>query len=159
MALDRYRVALRTPGVGRLLFTSLVARMPNGMSSLAILLLVTRHHGYAAAGLVTGAYVAAAGVSNLLLARASDRFGPRRVLVPAAVGDFLGTLALAGVPADRFWLQRAVAAAVGLSSPPVVSVVRGLWPRLLEAEQAQAIYGLEASAQELIFITGPAIVA
>src|SRR3954454_6768461 len=128
MALDRYRVALRSPGIGRLLATSLVARMPNGMASLAILLLITRHHGYAAAGLVTGVYVAAAGVSNLLLARASDRFGPRRILVPAAVGYFLGTVVLASVPGDRYGAALLVAAAMGLSSPPVVSVVRGLWP-------------------------------
>jgi MFS family permease len=159
MALDRYRVALRTPGVGRLLVTSLVARMPNGMASLAILLLVTRHHGYAAAGLVTGVYVAAAGVANLMLSRASDRFGPRRVLVPTAVGYALGTLAFALVPGERYGVELLVAVAMGLSSPPVVSVVRGLWPRLLEAEQAQSIYGLEATAQELIFIAGPALVA
>src|SRR4051812_7029058 len=159
MAFDRYRAVLRAPGVARLLVTSLIARMPNGMSSLAILLLVTREHGYAAAGVVTGVYVAAAGASNLVLSRAADRFGARRVLVPAAVGYALGTVALALVPGDLYWAQLVVAALTGLSSPPIVSVVRGLWPRILEAEQAQAVYGLEATAQELIFIVGPALVA
>src|SRR4051794_20437834 len=159
MAFDRYRHVIRAPGVSRLLITSLVARMPNGMSSLAILLLVTRHHGYARAGLVTGLYVAAAGLSNVLLSRAADRFGPRRVLLPTAAGYAAGMLALALVPGEDYAAELVVAALTGLSSPPVVSVVRGLWPRILEPDLAQAVYGLEATLQELIFIVGPALVA
>jgi MFS family permease len=159
MALDRYRAALRAPGVPRLLSTSLVARMPNGMSGLAILLLVTRHHGYARAGLVTGLYVAAAGLSNLLLSRAADRVGPRRVLVPSAAAYAAGMLLLAVVPGTAYVVEMVVAGVTGLFSPPVVSVIRGLWPRILEPEVAQAVYGLEATAQELIFILGPALVA
>src|SRR3954451_9501076 len=99
MPLDRYRAVMRVPHVARLLITSLVARMPNGMSSLAILLLVTRQNGYARAGLVTGVYVASAGASNLLLARASDRCGARRVLVPSAIGYAVGMTWRALVPA------------------------------------------------------------
>jgi len=159
MALTRYRLVLQTPGVARLLVTSLVARMPNGMSSLAILLLVTRHHGYAKAGLVTGLYVAAAGTSNVLLSRAADRVGPRRVLVPTGLGYAAGMLALALVPGEAYGWELAVAALTGLTSAPVVSVVRGLWPRILDGEQAQAVYGLEATAQELVFVVGPALVA
>src|SRR3954451_18902872 len=159
MAFDRYRAALRLPGVGRLLVTSLIARMPNGMSSLAILLLVTRDNGYAKAGLVTGAYVAAAGVSNVLLSRAADRIGPRPVLLVTAVGYAAGLTAMALVPADAYTAELLVGIAAGGASPPVVSVVRGLWPRMLEPELAQVVYGLEATAQELVFITGPALVA
>jgi MFS family permease len=159
VVLARYRALLRTAGVGRLLFTSLLGRMPNGMSALAILLLVTRHNGYARAGLVTGAYVAAAGFSNLLLSRAADRLGPRPVLVPTAVGYAGALTALALVPADNYVAELLLGAVAGLSSPPVVSVVRGLWPRLLDPDSAQAVYGLEATAQELIFISGPALVA
>ncbi|HET6818747.1 MAG TPA: MFS transporter [Mycobacteriales bacterium] len=159
MVLARYRALLRTAGVGRLLFTSLLARMPNGMSALAILLLVTRHNGYARAGLVTGSYVAAAGVSNLLLSRAADRFGPRPVLVPTAFGYAVALSVLALVPADAYVAELLLGVAAGVTSPPVVSVVRGLWPRLLDPESAQAVYGLEATAQELIFISGPALVA
>ena len=159
MVLARYRAVLRTGGVGRLLWTSLLARMPNGMSALAILLLVTRENGYARAGLVTGSYVAAAGLSNLALSRAVDRIGPRRVLVPTAVGYAAGLVAMALVPADAFFAELMLGVAAGASSPPVVSVVRGLWPRLLEPDVAQVVYGLEATAQELVFISGPALVA
>src|SRR4051795_13150206 len=102
MPLDRYRAVMRVPHVAGLLTTSLVARMPNGMSSLAILLLVTRHNGYAKAGLVSGIYVAAAGFSNLLLSRAADRVGARRVLLPTACVYAVLMVALAAVPADAF---------------------------------------------------------
>ena len=159
MVLTRYRAVLRTRDVGRLLWTSLVARMPNGMSALAILLLVTRENGYARAGLVTGSYVAAAGLSNLLLSRVVDRIGPRPVLVSTAVGYAAGLVALAAVPADAYVAELVLGIAAGASSPPVVSVVRGLWPRLLEPDVAQVVYGLEATAQELVFIAGPALVA
>src|SRR4051794_34374264 len=159
MPFDRYRAVMRVPHVGRLLTTSLVARMPNGMSSLAILLLVTRHNGYARAGVVSGVYVAAAGVSNLLLSRGADRWGARRVLLPTAIAYAVLMTALAGVPADDYPLELLLGAAAGASTAPVVSVVRGLWPRLLDPETAQVVYGLEATAQELIFISGPALVA
>jgi MFS family permease len=159
MPMQRYRVALRAPAVGRLLGTSLIARAPNGMSALAILLLVTRHQGYARAGLVTGVYVAAAGISNPLLSRAVDRIGARPVLAPTAVGYAAAMLGLALAPDRSYLLDLVIGAAAGLSSPPVISVVRGLWPRLLDEEVAQAVYGLEATAQELVFIAGPALVA
>ena len=159
MVLARYRAVLRAGGVGRLLWTSLLARMPNGMSALAILLLVTRENGYARAGLVTGSYVAAAGLSNLLLSRAVDRIGPRPILISTAAGYAAGLVAMALVPADAYLAELLLGIAAGVSSPPVVSVVRGLWPRLLEPEVAQVVYGLEATAQELVFISGPALVA
>lgn len=156
---DRYRSALRAPHVARLLTTSLLARMPNGMSSLAVLLLVTRHHGYGLGGLVTGVYVAAAGVSNLALSRAADRWGARAVLLPCAFCYAGGMVGLALVPADAFVAELLVAAATGLANPPVVPIVRGAWPRLLEPEVAQVVFGLEATAQELVYMIGPALVA
>jgi hypothetical protein len=67
--------------------------------------------------------------------------------------------ALALVPRSSYGAQVACAAGAGLCVPPVVAVVRGLWPRMFAAEDAQALYGLEATAQEAIFIVGPALVA
>ena len=59
----------------------------------------------------------------------------------------------------RTLVQVAICAGIGLVTPPISSVSRGLWPRLLGDEQAQVVYGLEATAQELVFISGPAAVA
>ena len=129
------------------------------MASLGILLLVTRHHGYARAGLVTGLYVAASGLSNIALSRAADRHGARAVLTPAAIGYAAAMTALGVVPQTMYVVELVVSILAGLASPPVVAVVRGLWPRILEPGQAQAVYGLEASLQEIVFIAGPALVA
>jgi MFS family permease len=159
VSISNYRAALRTPGVTRVLVSSLVARAPQGMSSLAILLLISRHSGYGRAGVAVGVMVACTGVSNPLLSRLAGFVGARRVLVPAAVGNAVAMSALVLVPSSSYAALVACCALTGLATPPVVAVVRGLWPRLFAADEIQALYGLEATAQELIFIIGPALVA
>jgi predicted MFS family arabinose efflux permease len=159
MVLARYQELLRTRHVGRLLITSILARLPQGMSGLAVILFLTPHLGYARAGVATGVSVAAAGFSNVVLARAVDRIGARRVLTPAAALYAGAMFALAASEHSAYGVQLVICAAIGLVTPPISSVSRGLWPRLLGEEQAKVVYGLEATAQELIFISGPAAVA
>jgi predicted MFS family arabinose efflux permease len=129
------------------------------MSSLAILLLLSGQVGYGKAGAATGVSVATAGLSNVLLARAVDRVGARAVLAPAAFAYAVALSALAALEHSRYADQLLVCAVIGLVTPPVSSVSRGLWPRLLGIERAQVIYGLEATTQELVWIAGPAMVA
>lgn len=157
--LRRYREVLSEPHVARLLLTAITARFPQGMSSLAILLLLTPHRGYGEAGLATGVSLVTAGISNVLLARAVDRVGARATLVPAAAGYLGGAVLLAALADSGYAAQLAVCALLGLVTAPISSVSRGLWPRLLGEEKAQVLYGLEATAQELVFIAGPAGVA
>jgi MFS family permease len=159
VVLARYREVLRHEQVARLLVTAIVARLPQGMSGLAIILFLTPRLGYARAGVATGVSVAAAGVSNVLLARAVDRFGARRVLAPAATLYAGAMLALAASGDDRYGVLLLICAVIGLVTPPITAVSRGLWPRLLGEEQARVVYGLEATAQELVYISGPAAVA
>ena len=79
--------------------TALIARLPQGMTSLAILLLVRTHTGsYAAAGIAVGAYDFATAAGAPLVGRLVDRFGRRRVLGPGAV---LQTLVLVALVAGR----------------------------------------------------------
>src|SRR3954447_1393721 len=129
MAFTRYRVALRTPGVARVLATSLVARLPNGMSSLAIVLVVSQDQGYGRAGVAVGLSVVMTCISNPVMARLAVSLGPRAVLIVASVA-YAGFLsALAAVPSS-YAAQLACCAGAGLTVPPVIAVVRGLWPRL-----------------------------
>src|SRR4051794_16741238 len=159
MAFSRYRVALRTPGVARVLATSLVARLPNGMSSLAIVLVVSQDQGYGRAGAAVGLSVVMTCISNPLMARFAVSLGPRAVLLVASVA-YAGFLsALAVVPSTSYAAQLACCAGAGLTVPPVIAVVRGLWPRLSPPEEVQALYGLEATMQELTYIVGPTLVA
>jgi MFS family permease len=159
VALARYQEVVRLPHVARLLVTSIVARLPQGMSGLAILLLLSPTVGYARAGLATGISVAAAGVSNVLLARAVDRCGARRVLLPAAALYAGAMVGLAVVAPRAYGVEIVMCVVIGLVTPPISAVSRGLWPQILDEEHTQAVYGLEATVQELIFIAGPAAVA
>jgi hypothetical protein len=157
--LARYREVLREPHVARLLFTALVGRLPQGMSGLAILLLLTPSVGYAKAGVASGLSVATAGVANIVLARAVDGFGVRTTLLPAATAYAVFAIALADVSNRGYAPALGLCGVLGLASAPISSVSRGMWPSLLGEERAQVLYGLEATAQELVFIVGPAGVA
>lgn len=136
----------------------MAARLPQGMSGLAIVLLLSHRNGYGKAGIAVGVSVAGSAISNIVLARLVDRVGARLALIPAASAYAAGMVALAILDHRGYAVALTLCAAIGLVTPPVSSVSRGLWPRLLGAEQAQVIYGLEATAQELIFIVGPTTV-
>ena len=159
MRFTPYRSVLARPGVGRVIATSLLARAPTGMSSLAMVLLVSRHQGYGRAGLAVGVSIGLTCVSNPLLARLAISMGARRVLITTSIAYAGCMIGLASVPGSSYAGQVVACAGAGLCVPPVVAVVRGLWPRLFAAEAVQEVYGLEATAQELIFIVGPALVA
>jgi len=159
MAFTHYRVALRTPGVARVLSTSLIARLPNGMSSLAIVLVVSQKQGYGRAGVAVGLSIVMTCISNPLMARWAVSFGPRAVLLVASVAYAAFLSGLASVPSSSYGAQLACCVGAGLTVPPVIAVVRGLWPRLSPPEEVQALYGLEATMQELTYIVGPTLVA
>jgi len=159
MAFSRYREVLRTPGIARLVALTLVARSPIGMASLSILLLVSPRHGYGHAGVVVGTYVAVIGACAPVSTRLCARLGLRRVLVPMACGYCAAMIGLAIAANGPYVGVLACAVAAGISQPPVIAIVRGLWPRLFPPEQVPVLYGLEATAQELVFVFGPALVA
>src|SRR5450631_3056946 len=82
---QRYRAVLAAPGCARVFATALLARLPQGMSSLSILLLVRGSTAsYAAAGFAVGAYALATAAAAPVQGRLVDRFGRARVLTPVA---------------------------------------------------------------------------
>src|SRR5579862_1373644 len=91
----RYREFLSLPGAGRLLVSSLAGRLPLGMSSLAILLLVRVQTGsFASAGIAVGAFTLTNAATSPLQGMLIDRLGVRRVLVAFASGYTAGLVAL-----------------------------------------------------------------
>ncbi len=143
--------------------TALIGRLPQGMSSLAIILLVRAATGsYAAAGVAVGAFAFFTAAGAPVQGRLVDRFGRRRVLMPSAI---LSAAALAGLVLAAN--ARAPAAAlVGLAAlagglvPPIAPAVRALLRDLLpDPEVREIAYALESVIQELIWITGPLVVA
>jgi predicted MFS family arabinose efflux permease len=130
------------------------------MTGLALILLVTGHGGsYARAGLVSAIYTVGAGVSGPVVGRIVDRFGRRRIVPPLSV-VWTATLGVvwwaAGEPLPALLAAALVA---GLCTPPIAAVVRAMWPALLAGGPLQTMYSLDATMQELAFVTGPALVA
>lgn len=158
----RYRELVDLPFVAALLGWGLVARIPLGMTTLALILLVrSSGAGYGEAGLVAAAYAIAVGVGAPYAGRQVDRRGAapvlrRRLVVFPALLLLVAVLGALGAPSV---LLAVSAAAAGLSLPPVSSALRSIWPAVLGLDRARTAYALEAALQELIFVVGPLLVA
>ena len=158
----RYRSVLSVPGAPRLFGSALVARLPQGMASLAILLLVRGATGsYPAAGAAVGAYALASALTAPLQGALVDRFGRVRVLAPTAFAQ--GIVLIALVVASRAGGHAvALVALSGLAGglyPPIAPTVRALLrERLEDPTVRETAYALESIAQELVWITGPLLV-
>jgi predicted MFS family arabinose efflux permease len=146
------------PGALRLLGTSLVARLPLVMLSIGLLVHARHLTGsFAAAGLVSGAYAAALGAGGPLLGRLVDRRGQTVVLLASAAATAILLGAIAALPAGApVALLAALAAGIGLATPPVGACLRTLLPGLLADPGAvRAAFAFEASAVELTWVSGP----
>lgn len=153
-----YRELLRTPGVGRIIAAQLTARFPNGMTSLAILLHVEALTGsYGAAGLVLAATSIGQAISGPVTSRWMGAWGMRRVLVLTASVCAAALLGLAFAP-PVLPLLIALGAVAGLSTPPVQSAVRTIYPKLVSAKHLTPLFSLDASLQEIIWILAPVLI-
>jgi hypothetical protein len=147
----------RSPEARRLFITSILARLPLAM--LGIGLLVQAQHlsgSFPAAGVVTGVYAVAVGVGGPLLGGLVDRRGQTSVLLVSAAAAAALLIVLAVQPVGASLIaQVALAAGVGLSTPPVGACLRARLPSLLrDASEIRAAFALEASVVELTFISG-----
>ena len=143
----------------RLLGTALVGRMPQGMSSLAVLLLVrTATHSYAAAGAAVGAGALSGAAGGPLLGRLIDRIGRRTVVGPVAATQacvyvILALAAKSHAPVAVLILSAGLA---GGLTPPIAPVVRTLLRDLYDDQALrETAYSMEAIVQETIWIVGP----
>nr|WP_275444984.1 MFS transporter [Microbacterium aurum] len=149
---------LRAPGVARIIAAQLTARFPNGMTSLAILLHVEQMTGsYGAAGLVLAAASVGQATSGPVTSRWMGIWGMRRVLTLTTAVCAAALLALALIPMGvaGYMVFGLVA---GLSTPPVQSAVRTIYPKLVNARQLTPLFSLDASLQEIIWILAPVVI-
>ena len=154
-----YSALWSTPGFTRIISSQLVARFPFGMMTLGFVMHIEQmHNSYAIAGIALGAETIGAAVSGPLLGRSLAKLGVRRVILTNAI---IGALAMAAIgiwfvpPAAVIFL----ALIVGLTSPPIQSAVRTLYPSLVAKKHLNAVYSLDATAQELIWVVGPVLAA
>lgn len=158
----RYGEVLRPPGARAALIASVLGRLSLGMTGLALLILVRSVGGsYAGAGAVSAAYALAFAAGSPSRARAADRGGPVPVLRACGVLHpmafaLLICLAEAGAPTFVVALS---AVLVGVTVPPLGSVMRALWGELIEGALLSSAFSLESVVVEACFVLGPLLVA
>jgi MFS family permease len=160
----RYRALFSAPGVGRLMVSSVLGRLPVGMFSLAILLFVNGRTGsFLAAGVAVGAFSLAGALVGPLLGALVDRHGQTPVLLPAAAAQatLLVALVLVGVESPAHPPVAAIVALAALAGavlPPIAGCVRALWSEVAHDEELETAYALDATTQETIWTLGPLLV-
>jgi MFS family permease len=161
---DRFASVLRAPEVVRLLGAAVLARMPIGIDSLAIVLFVRAETGsFASAGLAAAAFGLGSGLTSPLQGRLIDRHGHARVMLPLAAlhASALGALVALGLSGAPTVVLVACGLAAGMTVPPVGFVVRPMMLRLLgdRADLLPSAFALDGIAIEMVFITGPLLTA
>lgn len=161
VSLADYRAALTTPGSGRPLIASLLARLPIAMIGLSALLYVQRETGsFATAGLVSAGSLVGVSIGSIVQGRLIDRLGPTRPLL-VVVGLFAVamaglTLAIEAHAATPVLVL--LGGGIGITEPMVGSASRALWGRLVAADSAKnAAFSYEAISMEVFFILGPGL--
>lgn len=147
-----------SPGAPALLASSIIARLPLAMFSIA--LLVNARHvtgSFAAAGLVSGAYAISSAFSAPLAGRLVDRFGQTRVLTCGATITALVLVTTGLLPSGTAPVVLvALAAATGLSTPPLEASVRTLLPVIAsDPERLPELFAFESTVLELTYVFGP----
>nr|WP_204262217.1 MFS transporter [Blastococcus saxobsidens] len=156
-----YRQLFTVPGASAFSLAAWLGRFPAPMLGLGAVLLVEGESGsYALAGAVSGTLALAFAVAGPQWARLMDRRGQGVVLRVALTATLLtGTAFVAAVVggAPR-WSWFLLAAATGLSSPNIGSLVRARWSAVLDPAGRQTAYAFEAVVDEVVFVLGPPLV-
>jgi MFS family permease len=152
-----YGDLIRLPGVLNVTASQLFARLPQGMLSLAILMHVQRlTSSYALGGAVVACVSLGEAVATPVTARLAGRAGmvPTLVLSAAINGLSMVALAVAGSSAP---VLTALGLLIGASVPPLMPVVRALYPQMVPRDGVRALFALDTTAQELIWVIGPIV--
>ncbi|RRD61596.1 MFS transporter [Leucobacter sp. OH1287] len=152
-----YREIVKNPGVTRVVASQLVARIPAGMTSLLLLLHFERvFNNYSSGGLALAAVSIGQATAGPILGRLTGKYGSRLVLITSASCSAAALLAIAFVPLP-YAVMVILSLFLGLTLPPVHSVARTLYSRLVPGTQLPGLYSLDATAQEVIWAVGPVI--
>ncbi|MET9569730.1 MFS transporter [Streptomyces virginiae] len=156
-----YGQLLRTPGALGFVLPGFAARLPFGMLTISILLLVQHTTGsYGSAGIVAAVTGISMALSAPLMGIFTDRFGQSAVLVPVVLAHaaaVTGLAALALADAD-VWLLALAAIPAGASVPQVGPMVRARWAARLEGSPLlSTAAAFESVTDEFTFVVGPVL--
>jgi MFS family permease len=156
-----YRSVFRIPGTAAFCAASFVARMPLAMYALGIVLIISARDGkYGFAGVLSACYVFGNAIGQPLLSILVDRYGQRRLLLPAGAVHLVSgigfALMLEGDAPD--WSLVLPAVVFGFFYLPFGSLVRARWSNLLDGRpELSTALSLESVLDEVIFVFGPLI--
>lgn len=138
------------------LILGLLARLPYAVSPIATLVLLEdATDSVAFAGLAGAAQGIALAAGGPLVGALADRHGHRLVGALCAAANVVALLALL-LATDRTGLLLA-SALTGLTQPPVGSLVRVHWSRVLPRSLVPTAQSYESAADETSFVVGPAL--
>ena len=159
---SRYLEILRIPGARRFSAACFLGRIPIAMVGLGVILVVSATTGkYAIAGAVAATGSLCYAFVAPRVGRLMDRFGQGRVLRPLTAAFAVSALAFVacaelGTP---LWTLFVTAAMFMSTQPSLGSVVRSRWSALLgDSPLLHTAFSFESVADEMIFVTGPALV-
>ncbi|WP_377274040.1 MFS transporter [Peterkaempfera sp. SMS 1(5)a] len=157
--LSTYRQIFAAPGTLAFSTTGLVSRLPISMTGIGIVTMLAQLRGsYSLAGAVSATLALAAAALGPQVSRLVDRYGQRRVSLPAVALSMAAMVAMLlcarlGAP-DWTLFPSAAGMAV---MPSVGSMVRARWAHLYRSDPSKlhTAYSFEAVMDEVCFIIGP----
>jgi MFS family permease len=158
-----YAVLLREPARRHLVASGLVARVPLAIVGFSVLFFVRATTGsFAAAGFESGVAIAANALSGPVFGRIADRRGQGGALLVAAIVHPLAIalLIVLGATGANIVVVSVAVLIVGASIAPAGAYTRARWSALLGADPSLHVaFSLEAIADELVWVFGPALAA
>ncbi|MFB7257860.1 MFS transporter [Streptomyces nojiriensis] len=156
-----YGQLLRTPGALGFVLPGFAARLPFGMLTISILLLVQHTTGsYGSAGIVAAVTGISMALSAPLMGIFTDRFGQTAVLLPVVLAHSAAVIGLAALALLDAPVLALAAAAVpaGATVPQVGPMVRARWAAKLEGSPLlPTAAAFESVTDEFTFVVGPVL--
>ncbi len=161
--LTPYRTLFADRELRRIVAASLLPRLPVGMNTLGLTLLVQSQTGsFASSGMVSAAYLSALAIQAPVIGRYVDQHGPRAVTLPLGLLHAVALLLLMFAVTRQAPLPLMLAAAffAGSVFPPISMTIRAMYRKSgLPDAQKQSAFAVESVIMETCFILGPLLVS
>lgn len=156
---SRYRRLLAVPGSRALTAADLCARLPQGMLSVTVLLVVAQHTSMRVAGFALAGSTLGLAITAPFRGRLADKSGVSRVAglcYAAYLASWAGLLA-ASAARESAAVLVVLATVVGCSTPPLSPAMRSLWSAHAPVRLLSTAFALDAAVFDLAYIAGPVL--
>lgn len=154
-----YLEILRIPGALKFSSAGLLARSGGAMMGIGLVLMFSGLYGsYELAGALAAANGFAWALGTAVLSNLVDRFGQRRVMLPAAVvtSASLAALVVLAIAQTPIWTLFPAAILSGATGGAPGALVRARWNHVTsEPGQLHTAFALESTLDEVTFVIGP----